>query len=65
MQKVKHVSNSDDINIFNEKFTLRGSKNKETQLALRQGLDFMSAGNKKKKKGQEAKDQEEKDQGAP
>ena len=62
---MKHASNSDVINVFNEKFASRGSKNKETQLALRQQLDSMSAANKKKKKNTEAKDQEAKDQQAP
>ena len=46
--KVKNVTSTDVIGVFREENTSRGSKNKETQLALRQGLDSKSAAAKKK-----------------
>ena len=48
--KVKNVTSHDVINIFREENTARESKNKETQLAMHQRLDSMSAANKKKEK---------------
>ena len=53
LRKVKNSESSDVINVCNEEHTVRGSKNKETKLNLRQGLDSMSAENKKKKKEQQ------------
>ena len=48
--KVKNVTSCDVINVFRQENTVRGSKNKETQLALHQDLDSMSAAAKKKSK---------------
>ena len=46
--KVKNVTSCDVINVFRQENTVRGSKNKETQLALRRDLDSLSAASKKK-----------------
>ena len=46
--KVKNVTSCDVIDVFRQENTARGSKNKETQLSLRQDLDSWSAAAKKK-----------------
>ena len=48
LQKVKNVTSTDVISVFREENTTRGSKNKETQLALHQDLDSWSAAAKKR-----------------
>ena len=53
LQKVKNVTSTDAINVSREGNIVRGSKNKETQLALCQGLDSKSAAAKNEFKDNE------------